>query len=216
MMVVMAACKKDEDDKPEFISAQGPELVEFSNENPWISWDFDANGGSLTYNLYIGEVNPPDSLVADNITETTFQLRGLNYSTTYYYKIVASDGDGNQVESPVMSFTTRKMPDFMDAFTGEYTGMLIVRTRTDNEFSEDTADFSHRADITRIDNNTLIMVIEDLPSSEGDYLQGSDIPNYFKSTDTTHFYFYERDSVYCYKQTDPGLSYRYYGRKISK
>lgn len=214
MMILVAACKKDKHEKPEFISAQGPELPEFANENPWISWNFNANGGSITYDLYIGIVNPPDSLVADNITETSYQLRGLKYSTTYYFRVVAFNSDGTQVESPVMSFTTRNMPDFIDAFTGKYTGMLTQLMRN-GQTLDSTIDFNYSATITRIDNNTLVFSFENMSILEGDYLEGSEIPNYFKTTDTTHFYFPEHDSVYCYRQAYPDRWYEYYGRKVS-
>lgn len=216
VLIIIGACKKDEDNdsRLEFISAQGPEPGDFSNENPWISWTFNASGGStVTYDLYIGETNEPDSLVADNVTENTYQLRGLSYSTTYFYKIVANTG-GMAVESPVMSFTTRNMPDFMDAFTGKYSGKLIKRTSIEDGLFEDTTYYNRKTTVTRININTLLIDIEDLRKLDGIYVEDS-VPNLFQNQDSSHFYFFKRDSIYCFIHTDSQISYHYYGRQVS-
>lgn len=65
----------------------------------------DPDNDPLTYDVYFGtDANPP--LAASGITTTSWSPGTLDYSTTYYWKIVASDGQA-QTEGPVWSFTTR-------------------------------------------------------------------------------------------------------------
>jgi uncharacterized delta-60 repeat protein len=75
---------------------------------PLLSWsggDPDAND-SVVYDIYFGtDPNPP--LVQSNLETTYFVSSALNYSTTYYWQIVARDQEGAESSSPVWSFTTR-------------------------------------------------------------------------------------------------------------
>ncbi len=65
----------------------------------------DANTGQpLTYSLYLGTEATP-SLYADGIVDTTYTVEDLDTSTTYYWKVVASDG-ALETEGPTWSFDT--------------------------------------------------------------------------------------------------------------
>jgi uncharacterized protein (TIGR02145 family) len=66
----------------------------------------DANGDAVTYNLYAGKLPATLSLVATNLTGTTYTLNNANNSTTYYWKVVAIDGHGGVAESALNNFTT--------------------------------------------------------------------------------------------------------------
>jgi len=71
----------------------------------FISWSCtDPNGDDLMYEVYFGTINEPP-LVESNFSSTTYLLGDLEYSTTYYWKIVASDGK-EHIESEIWSFTT--------------------------------------------------------------------------------------------------------------
>jgi len=73
-----------------------------------LSWTGDdPDGDSLTYDVYF-EVNDstPDVLVSENQTDTTYDPGTMNYSTRYYWKIVAWDYHGVSTEGPVWDFTT--------------------------------------------------------------------------------------------------------------
>ncbi len=65
----------------------------------------DPNTGQpLTYSFYIGtDSNPP--VYAEGLTDTTYTVEQLETSTTYYWKVVASD-NALETSSPVWSFTT--------------------------------------------------------------------------------------------------------------
>jgi len=85
-----------------------------------VSWvDSDPEGDDLTYDVYLGKVNPPTSIVATGITDTSFAVTApLSVSTDFYWKIVAHDPFGGISESPVWKFTTTA--DVITAFEGDY------------------------------------------------------------------------------------------------
>ncbi len=69
----------------------------------------DPDGDVLTYTLYFGiSENPP--LKADNISVSEYSISDLDYSTKYYWKVVARDEKGEETEGPVWSFTTTSAP----------------------------------------------------------------------------------------------------------
>ena len=71
----------------------------------------DPDGNPVTYDVYFGTTSPPSKMIS-NHTEETYNLGTLNYSTTYYWKIVAWDVIGAQSEGPIWEFTTRDpIPD---------------------------------------------------------------------------------------------------------
>jgi len=75
------------------------------NINPTLSWTCsDPDNDALTYDVYFGtSSNPP--LKASGITSTRYNPGTLSYSTTYYWKIIASDGQAT-TSGPVWHFTT--------------------------------------------------------------------------------------------------------------
>ncbi len=63
---------------------------------------------TVTYDVYLSANNTnPDILICDNIASTECQLSSsLAYSTTYSWKVVATDSRGAISRGPVWSFTT--------------------------------------------------------------------------------------------------------------
>lgn len=75
-----------------------------------LSWTCgDPNPGDvLTYDLYFGtEENPP--LLVEDLTDTFYEVTNLEYGTTYYWRVVASDGMF-ETSGPVWHFTTKYEP----------------------------------------------------------------------------------------------------------
>jgi hypothetical protein len=81
---------------------------------PTLSWtqSIDPNGDRVTYDLYLGidkknlEGNP--LVKASNLDATSYMItEPLDYGTTYFWQVVAKDGKGGQISSPVWSFTTK-------------------------------------------------------------------------------------------------------------
>jgi hypothetical protein len=78
--------------------------------NKDLSWTCsDPDGETLYYDVYFGTTNPPP-LRSSHQTGTTWDTGTMAYETTYYWKIVATDGALN-TSSPVWSFTTGSIPD---------------------------------------------------------------------------------------------------------
>jgi len=75
--------------------------------NTILQWNCtDPDGDPLTYDVYFGTTDPPP-LVSSNQPETTFDPGELEYDTTYYWQIIADDGEYT-TESDIWSFTTER------------------------------------------------------------------------------------------------------------
>ncbi|MEL7003105.1 MAG: fibronectin type III domain-containing protein [Bacteroidota bacterium] len=80
---------------------------------PEFSWQeaTDPNGDQVLYDLFLDTVNPPESSLANDIKETSFQTTSMLVSgTVYYWKVVAKDNKGASTESQISSFTTNSSP----------------------------------------------------------------------------------------------------------
>jgi len=75
--------------------------------NANLSWNCsDPNGDPLTYDIYFGtNSNPP--LVQSNQSSTSYDPGTMNYSTLYYWRIVAWDNQGASTSGPIWHFTTK-------------------------------------------------------------------------------------------------------------
>ncbi len=88
-----------------------------------LKWsDSDPDGDTLTYDLYLG-TSPTPPLKVSNLTAPSYTVNLLP-STTYYWKVVASDGIKTS-SGPVWSFKTQT---FTPSGTGTVTGKVDVYT----------------------------------------------------------------------------------------
>ncbi len=71
-----------------------------------LSWDCtDPDGDELTYNVFFGTASDPPP-VGTPQSQATYDPGILESNTTYYWKIEASDPDGETAVGPVWSFST--------------------------------------------------------------------------------------------------------------
>ena len=70
----------------------------------WQGGDPDTED-TVTYDIYFGTSSTP-SLVASDLTTTSYNPGTLAYSTTYYWQIVAKDNHGATTTSSIWKFTT--------------------------------------------------------------------------------------------------------------
>lgn len=90
---------------PELVSPSlGSTIQTTSTTLEWSASDIENN--SLTYDVYVGTVNPPTNVVATNQTSNKYTLDPLTASTTYYWKVVVKDNKGGQTIGQVWSFVT--------------------------------------------------------------------------------------------------------------
>ena len=78
----------------------------------WQAEDPNTND-SLFFDLYLGEGDSNLILVSSDLAADSFYKNDLKYATTYYWKIVAKDQDGDTTSSPLWLFKTR--PEFITA-----------------------------------------------------------------------------------------------------
>ena len=72
-----------------------------------LSWYcYDPDGDDVTYDVYLGTSLPPAKVIG-NITSTSYNPIILQYSTTYYWRVVAWDEYGAKTPGPTWSFTTK-------------------------------------------------------------------------------------------------------------
>jgi hypothetical protein len=93
----------------------------FSNAN--LSWG-DGGGMPTSYDLYLDTVNPPATLVGDDLTTTVFTPT-LADNTTYFWQVIPRNANGEAENCPVWSFNTpapNQMAESFDATTFPPTG----------------------------------------------------------------------------------------------
>lgn len=71
----------------------------------WVGGDQNPSD-TVTYDLYFDTVSPP-SLWKLGLTLTHYDVLGMEYGKTYYWKIVAKDNHGGITEGPIWHFTTK-------------------------------------------------------------------------------------------------------------
>ncbi|HPW39030.1 MAG TPA: choice-of-anchor J domain-containing protein, partial [Candidatus Syntrophosphaera sp.] len=77
---------------------------------PTFTWNAGPGGIPTGFRLYCDTNANPTTLLADVPVNTYTATAPLNYSTTYYWKVVAYNATGEAPASEVFSFTTRDDP----------------------------------------------------------------------------------------------------------
>ena len=73
-----------------------------------LSWTCsDPDGDAVTYDVYFGTTSEP-VLVAEDLTDPSYDPGTLLENTTYYWKVIAQDSYAAFTEGPVWSFTTQQ------------------------------------------------------------------------------------------------------------
>ena len=76
--------------------------------NADLEWDGgDPDNDPVTYDIYFGTTNPPP-LVEENHTDTIYDPEPMNYSTKYFWKIIAFDEFNTMSEGEIWTFTTEQ------------------------------------------------------------------------------------------------------------
>lgn len=85
-------------------SIHASDLSIVNTDLSWSGGDPDA-GDTVTYDVYFGTATSP-SLVSTDQTGTTYDPGTLDYDTTYYWQILATDNHGVSTTGPLWDFTT--------------------------------------------------------------------------------------------------------------
>ncbi|MFC1857038.1 carboxypeptidase regulatory-like domain-containing protein [Thermodesulfobacteriota bacterium] len=84
--------------------------VNMDTQLNWAGSDPDE-GDTVTYDVYFGTISSSLAVVSTNQSATTYDPGTLDYSTTYYWKIIARDNHNIETEGSLWSFTTETDPD---------------------------------------------------------------------------------------------------------
>ncbi len=80
----------------------------------------DPNGGAVTYDVLLGNTNPPTTVAQRNVATTLYNASSLSSGTTYYWQVVAKDTNGGVASSTIRSFNTR---------SNVYQGSIVLSTQ---------------------------------------------------------------------------------------
>ena len=86
----------------------------------------DPDSDPLTYEVRFGASNPPPTVVSSQSATGYDPPGNLAHSTTYYWQIVANDGNGGTTPGPVWSFTTAAAPTFPNVFYISLSGNATI------------------------------------------------------------------------------------------
>ncbi len=99
--------------------------IEFDIELSWSCHDLD--GDPLVYDIYLSTNRNP-TLIATDITDTTYHPSVLDVGETYYWRVAARDRKGGITFSPTWSFTTYEPFEYNFALAGTDELMTMIRT----------------------------------------------------------------------------------------
>ena len=109
-----------------------PEEIDYAPNSPWnpyppdsstninhttldvtLSWTvYDRNTEDiLAYEVFFDTLNPPMVKIASDLSDPNYNVTGLSYNTTYYWKVFATDQEGTTTASAVWRFTTLPHPN---------------------------------------------------------------------------------------------------------
>jgi len=84
-----------------------------------LNWSQGSGAAPTEYDVYFG--TNPDPAFAGTVTETSWDTPELDWSTTYYWYVVASNDAGSAGASATWSFTTQDDPTIDPPFTVDFT-----------------------------------------------------------------------------------------------
>jgi len=90
-----------------------------------LSWQLKntATEDSVKFDLILYRSNSQThSKIATNVRDTSFQVKGLNYHTVYYWQIIAKNQEGDTTHSEVQNFKTIPIPEAAFFYTKKIDG----------------------------------------------------------------------------------------------
>ncbi|SHM34330.1 carboxypeptidase regulatory-like domain-containing protein [Flavobacterium xanthum] len=86
----------------------------------------DTEKDSLKYTITVRKDNSNDIVTYSDISKTNYTLKGLSYSTKYYWQVSVSDGINPPVLSAVRTFTTIAFPNARFLFVKNETNNYVI------------------------------------------------------------------------------------------
>nr|HPR32453.1 choice-of-anchor J domain-containing protein [Prolixibacteraceae bacterium] len=87
--------------------------------NPLLKWEAPLTSEAVSYKVYLDETADPSTLVYDG-AETSFQTSGLANNTTYNWKVVPYNTDGEAMNVPIWAFTIVTATQLAESFEDDF------------------------------------------------------------------------------------------------
>jgi hypothetical protein len=187
------------------ISQQNNPPYEPSNPNPedgandvsidaTLSWTGgDPDDDPVTYDIYFGITSPPEK-IESNQTETAYDPE-LEYSQTYYWKIVAWDDSGESTEGDIWEFSTIEQQQLSVEITQPEENYFYIRNMKLLQLNNKTFIYGPITIIANVTSNTDIEKVEF-------YVDGNK-----KHTDEETPYEYNWSPIISFKRTIKVIAY---------
>ncbi|WP_075780375.1 PQQ-binding-like beta-propeller repeat protein [Marinitoga sp. 1137] len=92
------------------VNPMNNETVE-STDTVVLVWNgLDIDGDQIKYDIYFGDISSPP-LVESSYESTTITISNLEEDKTYYWKVIANDGNRGETESEIYKFKTNSPPE---------------------------------------------------------------------------------------------------------
>jgi len=91
----------------------------------------DPENDKISYDVYFDDIDA-STIVSSNQSDTIYTLETLEYNTTYYWKIIARDGHGNETIGDTWSFTITPDNRIMGTMT-DIDGNVYVTAQIGNQ-----------------------------------------------------------------------------------
>ena len=123
---IMLQRKTDANSAP--LSPSNPTPENQSTDQPvdvtltWSASDPDVED-NLVYDVYLYESNSTEKVeIASGYSDTTITVDDLDYSSTYFWQVIAKDSSDNVTNGEVWTFTTRPLPNNPIVFAADWDG----------------------------------------------------------------------------------------------
>ncbi len=120
LVTTLYSCETDNSDDPipteENNAPNEFALVTIANNSlnvqtlPTFSWEtaIDTDGDNVTYDFLLDTTQDPETIIANNLSSTSYAFTNeLELDTTYYWKVIATDSNGNSTVSTIFQFATK-------------------------------------------------------------------------------------------------------------
>ena len=92
----------------------------------------DPEKDSLKYEVILKKDSNNEVVIYSNISKTNYTLKGLTYSTKYYWQISVTDGVNPPVLSPTRTFTTAAFPNARFLFVKKESDNYVIYSGDEN------------------------------------------------------------------------------------